>query len=139
MILDYTKIKELEYSYYTDDFKNESFTIDIFDINEWNFSVLVKFNCIEKLNVPLLLIERLFQYVGYIIVNNHLKESDVFFKRVFIESSSWECFKHIGPSRTHVVHGFFRVNKTNNKKSIFEFEASIERRVNYKANILCFF
>lgn len=138
MNMSHQEIKQLEYEYYREAFKNETFCIESMSIVDDNFEVSVVFKSNDKLNVPLILLDRFFQYIGYIAVNYQLRKNNQSFRYLLIKSTCWKCLRTVRPERSVVVKGTLVVKKTTHKKKILLFNAYINRSMEASSELHVF-
>jgi hypothetical protein len=86
-----------------------------------------------------MLIDRFFQHIGYIIVNHSLRENNEQFRFIFLQNTSWQCYRMVRPDRKVVIKGTLRMLPAAKKKKKIIFEAALGNAVKAYSEALIFF
>lgn len=121
-----------QFSYFTEDFKNEEFKIEKLIIDANAIGALVRVTSSDRLNVPMLLLDRLTQSLGFVVLQEICSQRKKPARLIFIRSMEWTFSGPIRPSHILSITAMHRSHQESDKKELFEIRGGINNRALFR-------
>ncbi|PYE86488.1 hypothetical protein [Phyllobacterium leguminum] len=114
-----------QYDYFTDHFRDETFSFREFLIDAESVSCIVDLDSYEPTNVSLLLLDRILQSLGFAVSAYILQQQGRQFKFLFIKGIRWNFAGPIRPGRPVRLQSTYDMQFLSPRKAVCTFDGTV--------------
>jgi len=124
-----------QFVYFTEEYKNEDYKIEKLNIEADAIGALVRVTSFDRFNVPMLLLDRLTQSLGFVVLQEICRQRRKPARLIFIRSMEWTFSGPLRPSHILTISATKRLQQKTDKKELFEIQGGINNRAFFKISI----